>query len=640
MTEPEAAVTTDIPEVVAGPAQAPETPPLMQKLVKHCCDLRDVFMASEYRSAKLEEIEKSRKAYEQQQEDDGWPFEGARNIVVPMTTITVDNMEPRLVAGLIGKDPVVRFEMDGMNEKDEPTNILEDWYNKELKNTVKIKPATVNLIHNVLLDGTVFCIPAYDLKEIKRRRTAIDQMGKPVMDQATGLPAKVEVMETVSEGGRIDLIPFDDILIPDDVGTIEEWEECDKIRIVRPTYGELQRLQQKGAPGYANVGPYLLTGNATDAHEGSTAQQVDGIKITGKEIVECIECHISYPIYQEEEKGPEEQVNFEEERIIVTIATKTNTVIRLIKQNEILGENSSLIKRIRLFPEWGKSYGTSIFGKLKNIQQGGTDIFNMIINVAYLTMMPWFFYDNKSGLRGEKTLKPGKGVSVDDVNGVMIPEFKVNPGQYIQFLNVFTTLWERVGSIGDWQLGRTNERGGRKTATEVMSVIQEGNIKHNYQAEVTKDEFTAVLQTLYDFYFEKMNPAKVFTYAGKAVKIPVQAMKRGYRFVLAASTEAANKYIDRREKEDLMNLLGGDPYINPLKPREEILKAYGIFNVGEWINPQVKMIADAAVQNPEVGRVVQQYLQEKAAVQGMIGGDEGADQGPAQSGGLPGSQAA
>jgi hypothetical protein len=161
-----------------------------------------------------------------------------------------------------------------------------------------------------------------------------------------------------------------------------------------------------------------------------------------------------------------------------------------------------------------------------------------------------------------------------------------------------------------------------------MSVIQEGNIKHNYQAEVLKEEFLGIIELLYDLYYEKMNPEKPFFYSGEQVKIPYEAMKRGYKFVLSGSTEAANKYIDRREKEDLLNMLGQDPYINPIKPREEILKSYGVTDLSEWINPQVKMLMDTATQNPEIMQVVQEYMQQKMMVQEAVGGGQGGPQKP------------
>ena len=596
----------------------PDHPPLFDRLIKRCFDLYEEIGRSEYRAKQIEENQTARRIYDQIAEDTDFPFENAENIELPLVTITVDNMEPRMVAGLIGKEPIVRFEMEGLDQKDQATEIIESRYNSELKNKANIKQATISMVHNILLDGTTYVVPQYEIVEKKKQRFVMDPMtGMPSVDQATGRRAREEVREAVYEGGKFEILPFEDVYVPDNIGTVEEWESCDKIRVVRPTYAELQR--NVGKLGWMNIGPYLLGEKAAQVME-SAGQVVAGVEVTGKEVIECIECHVSYPIYWQEELQEGEQVNFEEERLVVTIAVQSRSIIRMLKQTDLSMENNALIKRLRFYPEDGKSYGKGIYTKLKAIQAGASDVFNMITNIGYLTMMPWFFYDAKSGLRGQIELVPGKGIKVDDVQGIRFQEFRINPAQYIQFLNLFVSFWERVGSIGDWQLGRTNEQGGRKTATEVMSVIQEGNIKHNYQSETLKEEYLGILELLYDLYYERMSPDRKFIYNGKPVQIPYEEMRRGYRFVLASSTESANKYIDRREKEDLMQMLGGDPYINPLKPREEVLKAYGVTDTAEWIDPNIKMLVDVVRENPDVMQVVQGYMQQKQAVLAAAGG--------------------
>jgi len=625
----EDAVTVD-----KGPESRPETPENQRKMVRHCIKLYASFKDSDYRAKVIEEIEASHKAYDQESEATDFPFENAANDILPLTTITVDNLEPRLVAGLIGKEPIVRFEMDGMEKKDTPTEILEDWFNKELKNKVKIKPATINMVHQLLLEGTVYAVPAYTVVDKKRREFVVDpKTGLPTLDQDKRRVA-VEVEETIFEGGQIELIPFTDVFVADNIGTVEEWEDADKIRIVRPTYAQLQNSRDK--IGYQNIGPFLLA-EKTDSPDPTPGQAVAGAEITGKEVIECIECHISYPIYQDQQTDEDQQTDFTEEKIVVTIALRSETVVRMVKQSDLIMDNSALLKRVRMFPEAGKSYGKPMYCKIKSVQTGGSDLFNMLINIAYLCMMPWFFYDKKSGLRGEITLRPGAGVPVDDVNGVKIPEFRINPAQYLEFVNIFMSLWEKLGNISDTQIGRVKD--SKATATEIMTVVQEGNVKHNYQSEQMVTEFLSILQTLYDLYYERMDPTKPVKYGNRMVPFPFAAMRRNYRFTLTGSTESANKYIDRREKEDLMRILGGDPYVIPTKPREELLKAYGQRETEEWINPKVKMAVDMIMQNPEIIQVIGQYMKEKAAVQGAIGAGNG-NEGAVPAGGVPAVQAA
>lgn len=627
-----------------GPEERPEVPEYFTKLVKHCLEMYDQYKDSKYRKTKIDEIKEAREAYDQvDRKDLKSKMEDASCLNLPLTTITVDNQEPRFVAALVGKEPFINFNMSGMEKKDEGTILVEDFFNKELKETVKIENYCMNHIHMLLNEGTVFPIPEYTLEEKVVRDFKFDQNGNivmktvdvpaPVTDQignalagpdgsplmqvikqSTGEPDMEETTVIEREGGKIELVPFKDMFYADDLGTVEEWENGDKIRRVYPTYAELQRAKDK--KGYMNIGPWLLkerTGKEITEEEKLQTTQ-DGSIVTGKETIEAIECHITYPIYRDDTKEENEQSDFTEAKIIVTIALKSKVPIRLLLNRDVLWTDESMIKRNRLYPEYGRSCGTPVYGKLRSIQKGCSDMFNAVLDIAYICMLPWFFYDDKAGLKGEISLYAGKGVKVDNVQGILIPQFHINPAQYLEFVNIFMSMWERVGNLSDWNMGLTNQAGGKKTASEVLAVIQEGNISHNYRANTLREEFISIIKTLYDLYYQYMPLDKSFVFQGRQVQIPRKLMKRNYKFVLSGSTDSANKMIERKTSEDLLNMFGGDPLIDPVKPRENVLKNYGVDDPAEWINPDKNMLLQAFDQNPEIKQVVGAYLKDKMAI--------------------------
>jgi hypothetical protein len=153
-----------------------------------------------------------------------------------------------------------------------------------------------------------------------------------------------------------------------------------------------------------------------------------------------------------------------------------------------------------------------------------------------------------------------------------------------------------------------------------MTVVQEGNIKFNYQVRVTQDEFIDLLQTLYDLYYQYMPFGKTFIYAGKPVAIPRQAMRRGYKFTLSGSTETANKMIERKEAEDMVALTQNNPLCNPVEPLKDLFKAYGKTDTENYINPQVNALLKVYFQNPEILQVIQSYLKSKAETAAMVKG--------------------
>jgi hypothetical protein len=440
--------SNDIPTIEGqdpslGPDSAPDNGDF-QTLVDYCLKLKDQFEKSIYRKAKIAEITEARKAYEQIPDKKAIAWDGAVNIVLPLTTITIDNLEPRLVSGVSGKDPILRLEMEGVAEKDEVTKNIEEWFNKELKNVVKIDGRIMNAVHTILLEGTYYCIPKYSIDEVLRRDFKFDQAGKIVLNPQTQRPFTVDTKETSFEGGRIESIPFTDILCADDLGTLDDWENADKIRMVRPTYSEL--MTRKNDLGYMTdrIGPWLYSQHIEMKRPESDLtpdQKVVNIEISGKEVIDCIECYITYPINWDINKTAEEQTDFTEDKIVATISLKSRTLIRLCRQRELNFSNTSSIKRVRMFAEENRSYGTTMYGKMKAIQDGASEFFNNVLNIAYVCMMPWFFYEDSTGLRGEVELSPGHGVKVDNVQGVKFPNFNVQPQAYLAFLTTFLDLW-------------------------------------------------------------------------------------------------------------------------------------------------------------------------------------------------------
>ena len=606
-------------------------------LVEYCLDQYEQYKGSAYRQNKLKEIKEAVRVYNQEQRNSSDLWEGEANYTVPLTTISCDNLEPRLVSGLVGKKPYVGFELENEQPKDEPTEILEAWFNQELEETVCIERIARALVHRILQEGTVYLLPYYDFDERLRSefvfKEDIERFAKQDPQQARDIASKVEqgvyswdndllmdletaepvmrdVQEPVFEGGQVHFVPFKDVYIADDV---DDWESATVIRKVRPTYAQLM-TEAKDKAGYMNIGPWLHD----EANEGrlsgddvSPSQEYDDVREHGKKTIECIECSVSY-IYQEDDlESGKDNPNMVEERLIAQIALDSKVLIRLIPLREIYHKNEHIVKRLRLFPEEGKSYGTSMAAKMQAIQAGASKTFNTALNIAEVTMIPWFLFTEASGMQGKYPkgikLKPGSGIQVDDVSQVLFPRFSINPDQMFNWINLWVGFWERVSSIGDLQIGRQGDKD--RTATETMAVIQEGNIKHNYQSTSIKEDFLAVIRVIYDLYYQHMPFDKSFLWAGEKVPIPRSFMRRRKNFRLTGSTELSNKLIERQEKEMFYQQTASDPNINPIKRAEELVKSYGYTETDDWIHPDIAQVVAAIMQTPGASQAVMQTIQ-------------------------------
>jgi hypothetical protein len=607
-------------------------------LVEYCLNRYEDAKTSKYRAKKMEEIRLSIEEYEQDEKPTTEPWEGAANYSLPLTTISCDNLEPRMVAGLVGKRPVVRFEPENNQPQDEMTEILQTWYNQELENVIGVEEMARSAVHRILQEGTVYMLPYYDIDEAVRSdftfQDDVEQMviDDPVfsqemaqniekglwtfengilMDVTAAEPVLRDYRESLFEGGRYDLVPFSDVYIPDDA---DDWEKTPVIRKVYPTYAQLRR-DEANKSGYMNIGPWLCDQageeTAMTQEQQSPAQKYDDVQVNGKKTIECIECSITY-MYQRDDGEEKDNPNFEEERMIAQIALDSKILIRLIPLRDIYHKNQLLLKRLRLFPEKGKSYGTGMAAKLKSIQKGASKTFNTALNIVDITMIPWWLYTENTGIkrrypRGIK-LKAGIGLPVDSTDGLYFPRFSINPDQMINWINLWITFWERVTSIGDLQIGRQSDE--KRTATETMAVIQEGNIKHNYQSTSIREDFLDVIRAIYDLYYQHMPFDKTFKWKGKEVRIPRALMRRIKKFVLTGATELSNKLIQRKEKEDLYNLTAQDPNVNPIKRAEELIKSYGHSDTTEWISPGIKAVTEAIAQDPKLGEAVAQFIQQ------------------------------
>lgn len=672
--------------------EADESNGKWKHLVKHCLDLYEQFSGSEYRQKKIDEIKESYEAYDQVEKPTEDPWEGASAFNLPLTTISSDNIEPRMVAGLVGKKPYIKLEMENEQPQDQQTEMTQTWFNQELEDHVKIEGIASGVINCLLQEGTIYAMPYYDLDEetqkdfvyfdevmqavaplIQKAQQAVaqgqamaqqsqmvegpdgaptidpnmsipeeaqqmmlggqqaiqeiqanipPQIGGIVVDPQTGAPKTKDVTRKVFEGGKVKLVPFKDVYVADNV---DEWEKAPVFRKIRKKYSELME-DVKTKPGFkingkTVIGPWVcdFKGDETaDKDEMSPDQEMDNVKETGNETIELIEASIDY-VMRDDDKEEKEHKNYQSERLIAWIEPENRLLVRLLPLRELNFRNRHLLRRIRLFPRKGKSYGTSLYGKLKSIQKGLNKVFNISLDIAELIMIPYGFFDQTSGFEryakgkdSKLALSPGGWYPLDNVKGIYTPNFNVRPDQMIPWLELFMMFWERILSIGDLQVGRQGEKG--TTATETMAVIQEGNVKHNYQVNTIKEDFLEVIRTLYDLYYQYMPLDKTFLWNGQQVPIDRKMMSRGYKFRLTGSTDLSNKLIERREKESFYQLTAQDPSINPVKKSEELIKAYGHTDTTEWLAPGIGPIVEKLMTIPNAMQLVTKALQEAESI--------------------------
>ena len=648
---------TDIldPQSIGYTETAREIPPnfnmtqMEQDLVSHIFDLYDQFKRSEYRAKKIEAAKQNRKNYDQEVDakQRNWPWQGASCLNLPFVTIAVDNIEPRIVAALEGKgNEICRFADVG--KEDKVTAALQDWFNDEMVYRVQLRRFIRGLVHDICLGGTVYATLTYTTQEEVRTdfkfvmAPVIQQdpaTGQPAINPETGIPmiavdektgspilqptGEIErdpetgafltedYLDTLFQGGSLDILELSSIYCADDA---ENWEDADVIREVNLYYGDLCQWQEDGETGWQSIDKFIYSEAIEISTEGDQDESVKSrgeTRVHGRKLIPCLEAHIRWDGQSSSDRDAGKFVG--SQKIVAVVTKTTRRLIRLCLQRELNFQNRKLIRRLRMFPEFGKSMGTALATKLREVQTGASDTFNLVINSAFICMIPWYFYDpDTTGIGKQIDLIPGRGVPCKNPGDVKFPTFAVNPSQFIEFINIFVSLWERLSSVSDVQVGRAPEITGNRaqTATATMMQVQESNVKHSYSGKTLQEEFSDILDIMYDLYYMYAPMEIVWEQAGDQKIISKLDMRKRRRFVLTGTTETANKYIDRMDAETLYNLAKDEPLADRAKAFEELLREYGKHDPKSYIDPQVNQLLETYLQDPQgVMQAMAEYAQ-------------------------------
>lgn len=137
-------------------------PEVEEPLVNHVIeDVQDGFSQMQvYRENMIEMNENWRGSTTEKD----FPFEDCANIRVPFTSVIIQQMQARFMKAIFGGEHIAEFSaLDKVFKKDDIDD-FNAWFDWELRQTVKLKPAMRDIIHDVLLYGNAFPIPYYERK--------------------------------------------------------------------------------------------------------------------------------------------------------------------------------------------------------------------------------------------------------------------------------------------------------------------------------------------------------------------------------------------------------------------------------------------------------------------------------------------
>ncbi len=555
---------------------------------------------SSLRTQVLQDAKDSRAAYDQiPASEELW--DDAINLVLPFHTISLDQLEPRLTASIVGHDTVVSVEDFGQLDE-EMRLAVGKMDNVVLKDDVKIVEEVKKHVHDVLLDGHIFVAPYWDYREGKVREYVTDEMGMPMraeglMEIPPGMTVYAgklmqERVDATNDRVRVDMLESSKVFVPD---RVDDWEDTPVVYEYFMSWGDYLGKVKTGKKGWVEhtgasleeLGEQIWTKRPDDEdkEDGEKGEHPEvgekGVPAERlKAELRCLQMHFSYDV---DDDGVEE-------KIICTIEESTKKVLYVMDNVELDPLNRKQIQVIRLMPRAGTAYGHSLYTKLRMIQEGGSDALNITLNSCIIQMMPFFFYEEAAGFENaEFELFPGAGIKVADVNRVKMNSFQPNAAAFKDIIEIFFRLWQYIVTLPDYNVGKEPASEG-STATGVMALLQEASIAHDYLGATLHDQYTKIFRIIHDLCYLNMSEEREIETLGHPLP---KVLSDGYKVRLVSSTKSANKYMERAEKMEALTIAKEGIQMGVIVPDEPIrdyLELHEGVNVDKWMNGPVSQV--------------------------------------------------
>jgi len=493
-------------------------------------------------------------------------------------------------------------------------------------NNAKIEEPTREIVHNLLLDGTVDVIPIYteDTRTKKVRKLSPvfktpdgmtvrlpGHLQNPQLLQQLGLtPAGQEESESESEYVEfkmvLDIIPLNESFWPD---VAEDWDNQPFLWLTYPTIYELEEMSQENDGPYKNISEDLVIDPSRRADEHKDEEQESK--------------GIQFSEYTKQVKVLNCALKWENEWVMAAYAIDAGwEEIRNQPMHDAYPHGRKPVHRMKIFAESNESCGTGIPKKIEHYSSGSDQIFNQMIDSGDIELSPWFFYQETPGFSTiDLQVWPGRGIAIGKDSDVTIPNFGNKSRGWLEDLNSLLSFFERMISLSDYSLGRESQTAGKggETYSGMNLIIQEGNIKHAYQGRGLRTDFEELLTDvfmLYSYLMPRDAKMRIFEDGKWAFQpVDVEAMQGRYDLKLHVSDSSANKMLTRKEAMERLINFSKNPVFNQITLARDALKSYGITTeqMGDYINPQFTQLLQMYMQiGPELLKVAQQLLQQKA----------------------------
>jgi len=555
-------------------------------------------------------------------DNNNFPWQDASNCDLGIVEMCTDNIKSRYKLSTIGAKPMfnsIPVTPEGEDKKDEITDSM----NFVLDNDIEIEKVLDSIAQNTVEYGTC---PT----KLYWKKDIIEQREYKELDGIVFPEDKSSVMEK----GAIDIINLEDFIVPEGSGN-----DIHKLPwVFHRVWMSLYDLEKKVKLGFyseAVVEKVKASLQIEKEQNLKTPEEKQAaVKKLPEEKVEILECYMRFAVKESDKV---------ERECIFWVCPKTRTYMKGFYLKDIYfdGKRPFFVYR---YKDTGGFYGRGIPEMIAPYRKLMNDVFNFAVNCLMLQILPWGFYRIGSSFRPEEVrLSPGVMIPVDDINDVKIAQFPATAQSAEGFVEMLMSFVERQTGISSPHMGK--EFPTRKTATEVKTIISEGNVKHEDRIQIFQDTFGDQLKGIYHLYRQNApegRSGRILTGEEYRFIKLFSAFDKldDYDFLVLGTLTTGNKVVEREDTMNLYSIASNNPIIaeypkGQLELLKEVFSIFGKRNLKKFLPPDQMIDVLTKAKMMQVMQMAQQMAMGQAQTEGSTPTDHPPISKPGEGAGSP-----
>ena len=250
------------------------------------------------------------------------------------------------------------------------------------------------------------------------------------------------------------------------------------------------------------------------------------------------------------------QVGEERCEVVYQIAHPLRKIVRADYLDELYPHGRRPIICAKYIPVSDRAYGLGLGDQLAAINLECNTIINYVNNAQELTTNPFFFYEPSAmsnDPRGIQKIKPGQGIPVMNVKGILMPTFPQAPAENMQILTSLLMFGDRL-TISPMNAGSTQMKNAPRTARGTMAMLGESHVKIDMLiTRLQKGPWADLIEQIHGLYQVFCPDEKWFYVTREQERVPVRMsrkMLRGrYEFYFTGTTANTNKAVLQQQAQ-------------------------------------------------------------------------------------------